>query len=334
MKQSLPTRVLHELWYGRLRGVAVALQPLAWIYRLALSLHKLAHRKGVRRVRKLPVPVIVIGNLVAGGGGKTPLTLWLARRLAAEGFRPGVVSRGYGRRDRKTRFATSHSTADEVGDEPLLLAQQSGVPVAVAAQRADAGELLIGEAEVDVILCDDGLQHWSLARDVEICVVSGSRGLGNGRLLPAGPLREPASRLEHFDFVVVQGDGFQLPGAYRATRRLNSPTALGSAEKRPWPLWRGQVVAAVAGIADPKGFFAGLEALGLKVEGYPLDDHGTIDEDWLAGLGKPVLLTEKDAARLRSDALEDVWVVPLELELEDEAQFIQNLVKRVRIAAE
>lgn len=330
MKQSLTTRVLNALWYDRLSWAAPLLLPFSWLYRLALSLHRSGYRKGVFRVRELPVPVIVVGNLVAGGGGKTPLTLWLTQRLAAAGLRPGIASRGYGRRSRETLLAGADTTAEEVGDEPLLLAQRSRVPVAVAEKRADACALLCSDTDVNVIVCDDGLQHWALARDVEICVVSGSRGLGNGYLLPAGPLRELPSRLHTVDFVVIQGEGFEFPEAYRANRHLNSPMALGSAEKRPWPLWRGQSIAAVAGVADPGAFFGALEALGLKVDRYPLDDHAPIDESWLESLDKPVLLTEKDAARLRSDALDDVWVVPLEVELEHEAQFIQNLLKRVR----
>lgn len=296
-------------------------------------MHRAAYRKGLLKVRRAPVPVIVVGNLVAGGGGKTPFTIWLAQRLVASGLRPGIASRGYGRKGREAQLVTDDSLADDVGDEPLLLAKNSGLPVAVAARRADACELLCSEAAIDVVICDDGLQHWALARDVEICVVSGPRGFGNERLLPAGPLREPKDRLRDFDFVVVQGDGFESPGAYRARRRLNAPTALGSAEKRPWPLWKQRSVAAVAGIADPNAFFQGLKALGLNVTGYPLDDHAPIDENWLLNLGMPVLLTEKDAARLRSDVIEDIWVVPLEIELENGDTFIQDVLERVRKAS-
>ena len=319
----MPTALEHRLraaWQGR-GWLARALWPLSRLYGALAAGQRRAAAQGERATR-LPVPVVVVGNVVAGGAGKTPATLAIARHLQQRGWRPGIVSRGHGRAGDGCREVTPDADPRAVGDEPLLLARRSGLPVFVARRRADAGAaLLAAHPATDVLLCDDGLQHLALARDVEICVFD-ARGTGNGWLLPAGPLREPWPR--PVDLVLWtepppaghELGGAATPAAFVARRRL-AEHAL-RAEGQPVPLaeLRGRPLAALAGIARPEAFFAMLRAAGLtlaRTEALP--DHYTFDS-WSRHMdaGLPLICTEKDAFKLWRHA-PDALAVPLRLDV-------------------
>ena len=291
---------LRSAW--RQRGwLALALWPLSLPYRALVALRRTLYRWGVLRSERLPVPVIVVGNVIAGGAGKTPVTLALVRHLQATGWQPGVISRGYGRSSDGCREVLPASTASDVGDEPLLIARAAGVPVFVARRRAQAGRaLLAAHPATDVIVCDDGLQHLALARTVEICVFN-DEGVGNGFLLPAGPLREAWPRT--VDAVLHTAPqpprGTRAP-AFRLVRQL-APCGI-DAQGRQVPLTRlqGQALHAVAAIARPEEFFAMLRARGLTLAHCEaLPDHYDFDS-WqrLPDKGKTLICTEKDAVKL------------------------------------
>lgn len=292
------------------------LAPPAVVFRALAGLRRGAYRAGLLRGRRLPVAVIVVGNITVGGGGKTPLVVHLVEALRAAGFRPGVVSRGYGGAGSAPRRVDGDSDPAVAGDEPVLIARRCGCPVAVGAERAAAAALLLGAC--DVLVADDGLQHYRLARDIEIAVVDGDYGLGNGRPLPAGPLREPAARLRSVDFVAVR-DG-ERDGAWRyrvvpgAARRVD-----GAPGQQPLSAWQGQRVHAVAGIGVPERFFGQLEDAGLDVERHGFDDHHRFSAADLAfGDAAPILMTEKDAVKCRRIAQAHMWLVPAEVEDRDD----------------
>jgi tetraacyldisaccharide 4'-kinase len=270
----------------------------------------------VLRRYRAGVPVIVVGNLVAGGSGKTPLVLWIAELLARSGRRPGIVSRGWGGAAREPREASIASDPAEVGDEPIVLARRSGCPVWVAAERIAACRALrVQHPECDVIVADDALQHYALARDIEICVVD-ERGFGNGMLLPAGPLREPVSRLASVDAVVahgaagVKGFAMRLEGD-RLVRLADAREVRAAAE------FRRRRVHAVAGIGDPQRFFAHLRSLGLEVAPHPFPDHHPfVEADLDFGDDAPVVMTEKDAVKCKRFARAQHWVLPVRAALD------------------
>lgn len=293
-------------WHQPTPGWQCLLRPLSWVYCGAIALRRAAWRWGIVRSRRLPVPVVVIGNLTVGGSGKTPLVGHLVDALAAAGWRPGIVSRGYRGRARAPCRVDRDSDPREVGDEPLMHALLSGRPVAVGADRVAAASLLVDDC--DVIVADDGLQHYRLGRDVEIVVIDGDAGLGNGLLLPAGPLREPEQRLLDADFVAVRDGERERAWRYRvtpaATRRLID------GESRALAAWSGESVHAVAAIGVPGRFFGQLEDLGLEVERHGFADHHPLAAPDLAfGDRRPVLMTEKDAVKCRAFADERMWVV-------------------------
>lgn len=287
------------------------LRPLAWLFRAAVGLRRLAYHVGLRRTDVLPVPVIVVGNLTVGGSGKTPLVLHLVAALRAAGRRPGVVSRGHGGSGTGVRRIGPDSDARDAGDEPALIAGRALCPVAVGADRPAAARLLLDDC--DVIVADDGLQHLALGRDLEIAVVDGDLAAHNGRLLPAGPLREPAGRLRQVDFVAVRGgsDG----GRWRFEVRAGGPQHLND-RSRATRLedWVGERVHAVAGIGVPERFFGQLERAGLDIERHPFPDHHAFrPADLDFDDERPILMTEKDAVKCRAFASDRMWVVPAEV---------------------
>ena len=300
-------------WYG---GVAPGpgLRTLAWLYGAIVSLRVALYRRGWLRVHRLPVPVLVVGNLVAGGSGKTPLTIALARGLAERGWRPGIVSRGYGRSARNPVRVTPGLAASECGDEPLLIARQTGLPVFVDRDRVAAAERLVAEG-CNLVIADDGLQHLRLGRDLEIEVVDGERRHGNGRLIPAGPLREPAGR--RVDHRVVNG-GQAAAGEWPMHLVLGEAVPLDGGEPRPLAAFAGQPVHAVAGIGHPGRFFDALRAAGLAPVEHPFPDHHDFAAADLAFTPPgPILMTEKDAVKCVALGLRDAWAVPARAELPD-----------------
>ncbi|MGB5131525.1 MAG: tetraacyldisaccharide 4'-kinase, partial [Steroidobacteraceae bacterium] len=250
---------LLETWYGGGRR-GWWLLPLAWLYAAVAGLRRSAYRHGLLPRYRSRRPVVVVGNLTVGGTGKTPLVIWLAGELAARGLRVGIASRGYGAAGGTARLVTALDDAASAGDEPLLLQRRLRQPVAIGKRRADAVRLL--EPDCDLILCDDGLQHYALDRDLEIAVIDGPRGLGNGLRLPAGPLRESRSRLAQVDAVVVNDTGFTWPGAIQMKLVPVAAVALAGGERRPLAAFAGRRVRAVAAIGNPKRFFAMLREHG------------------------------------------------------------------------
>lgn len=304
---------LNRRWYGD--RPARFLLPLAWLYGAAVALRRAAYRVGVVRSVRVGVPVVIVGNLTAGGSGKTPVVLALAQALREEGRAPGIVSRGYGARISGVRVIQPGDSADAVGDEPALMAERRIAPVAIGADRLEAARALLAAHEIDVIISDDGLQHLRLARDVEIVVVDGARGFGNGALLPAGPLREPAARLADIDFVLVNGRDWEGYPAFRlvpgAVRKVADPV-----DTQPLHAFRGRRVHAVAGIGHPHRFFDMLARAGVFVVPHPMPDHHRFRRaDITFGDDLPVLVTEKDAVKCVSIAHDGLWCVPVDAEL-------------------
>ncbi|HYX65757.1 MAG TPA: tetraacyldisaccharide 4'-kinase [Burkholderiales bacterium] len=291
-------------WYRR--------GPLAWLLWPASLLFGVAafFRRAFTIRRQAGLPVVVVGNLVAGGSGKTPLVLWIAEHLKASGWHPAIVSRGYPLKIDPPRAATIASDPREVGDEPVVLARRSGCPVWVGADRVAAIRALRqSQPEVDVVLLDDGLQHYRLARDLEIAVVD-SRGFGNGFLLPAGPLREPSSRLRSVDAVVSHGAA--VPGYAMTLEGAELHRMTDARERRGAAGFAARKVHAVAGIGDPGRFFRHLARLGLEPLPHPFPDHHAFQPQELDfGDGLPVVLTEKDAVKLRGAARPEWWVLPV-----------------------
>ena len=302
-------------WQSR-GAIAWLLWPASLVFAVVVWVRRIFYRLKIFGSTHPGIPVIVVGNLTAGGSGKTPLVLRIAELLKERGWKPGIVSRGYGGSARQPREATIASDPAEVGDEPMLLARRSGCPVWVAPDRVAACRALREQhPECDVIVTDDGLQHYALRRDVEVCVVD-ARGFGNGFLQPAGPLREPPSRLRSVDAVVVHGES-PTPG-YRMTLegdqlvRMTDARALRAAKS-----FAGQRVHAVAGIGDPKRFFLQLARFGIKVVPHPFPDHHPFRaEDFAFGDADPVVMTEKDAVKCKRFAQAHFWIFPVSASLD------------------
>lgn len=318
---------LQASWYGT-RGAPPWTYPLAWLYGALTALRRVLYRIGWLRSTKLPVPVVVVGNITAGGTGKTPLTLALVEALTARGWRPGVVSRGYGGTQREPALLDDRPDPARYGDEPCLI-RVSGVPVAVGRDRPAAAALLM-HAGCNVVIADDGLQHYALARDVEICVVDGARRFGNGRLLPAGPLREPLSRLRRVDFRVCNGEAGE--GEYAMRLAGGMAVSLTDGAKRPLSDFGGQTVHAVAAIGHPERFFDSLRTQGLTVIGHAFaDHHAFVPQDLAIAGDAPLLMTDKDAIKCQPFAQAGWWRVPVRAVLDDD--FIDALCRRLDEAA-
>ena len=305
-----------------------ALRPLAALYGRVVRLRRALYHRGLLARVRLPVPVLVVGNLSVGGTGKTPLVIALVEALRARGFRPGVVSRGYGGSATTPQMLEPGCEAQQVGDEPCLIRRHCGVPVAIGRERAVAGQLLV-EAGVDLVIADDGLQHYALARNLEICVIDGTRRFGNGRLLPAGPLREPLARLAAVDYRVCNGG---LARADEIPLRLVEDRAyrlLAPGERLALAEFASRRVHAVAGIGDPGRFFRSLRAQRFEVIEHAFPDHHpyrAADLDF--GDDLPLLMTEKDAIKCRGFARPHWWAVPVRALLPED--FLDALAARLR----
>ncbi|MCA3132742.1 MAG: tetraacyldisaccharide 4'-kinase [Betaproteobacteria bacterium] len=312
-----------ETHWQRTGAVALVLSPLAAVFALVAAVRRALFALGVLRSVRLPVPVVVVGNITVGGTGKTPLVAWLAGELLARNRRPGIVTRGYGARTRGPERVEPDSDPALVGDEAVLLARQCHCPVFRGADRvAAARALLAAHPDTDVLLSDDGLQHYRLGRDLEIAVVDGMRGLGNGLPLPSGPLREPAARLARCRFVVVKAPvrAALPPHPARGAMQLE-PGALRSLTdpERTLPLGAlaGLRVHAVAGIGNPDHFFDTLRSLGITFEAHPFPDHHIWKARDLRFPGaQAVLMTVKDAVKCHAFAEPIFWELPVTARLD------------------
>jgi tetraacyldisaccharide 4'-kinase len=333
MRVTLPplSQTLTSIWYGE-SAARWVLWPAAAAYRSLVRLRREAYRRELLKTVELPVPVIVIGNVSVGGTGKTPFVIWLADQLRQRNLRVGIVTRGYGGNATDwPRVVTAESDPSEVGDEPVLLARRTSCPVVAGPDRVAAAQRLLAEQSVDVLLSDDGLQHYRLARRFEIAVVDGERGMGNGLCLPAGPLREPAERLSEVDAIVVNGGKWGHAGVFRAQAVVTSVYRVKDREPRALESFKRGPVHAVAGIGNPQRFFDLLENAGLDVVPHPLEDHARLGPEQLNFVEPygPVLITEKDAVKCESFAHEDVWCVAVDLHFDaDKTARLMRLVQR------
>jgi tetraacyldisaccharide 4'-kinase len=313
------------------------LLPLSLPFGLAVALRRRLYRTGLLRSGHPGVPVIVAGNLTVGGSGKTPFVIWLVQWLQARGRTPGVVSRGYGRRERDTRVAHALSTAAEIGDEPLLIHRKTGVPLAVGADRLAAARLLREQyPEVDVIVSDDGLQHYRLQRDLELVLADAAARFGNGWLLPAGPLREPLARLNQADALILSERGEAAavaPSPVPVFRVRHEPCGFRNLAddslQAALPDQGGGPVEALAGIARPQAFFAALQKMGMAIRPRAFPDHHLFTPADIDP-GARVVMTEKDAVKCRAFAGADWWALELRLvpSPDLEAWLAQKLARR------
>lgn len=321
--------MIARIWSGE-SPLWLLLLPLSWLYGLVSGLIRLSYKVGLKRAWRAPVPVVVVGNLTAGGNGKTPVVIWLVEQLTRRGIRVGVVSRGYGgKAERYPLLLTPQTTTAEAGDEPVLIFQRTGAPVAVSPVRSEAVQALLNQTDVQIVITDDGLQHYALARDKEIVVIDGVRRFGNGWWLPAGPMRERASRLHSVDAVIVNG-GTAQAGEIPMQLRPGLAVNLLTGERRDVAELPGLV--AMAGIGHPPRFFSTLEACGARLlNRVPLADHQALSLSQVAGFtvpGQTLIMTEKDAVKCRSFARDNWWYLPVDAELQGEQpeRLLQELI--------
>lgn len=314
---------IEGIWYGT-RPPPVAARAAAQVYANLIAFRRSLYRRGILKSVRLPVPVIVVGNVAVGGTGKTPLTLWLAEALAAAGRKPGIACRAYAAKSKRPARATPDGDPAIMGDEAVLMATHARCPVWSGPHRAaTAAAMVAAHPDLDVVLCDDGLQHYALARDVELVVVDAERGFGNGRLLPAGPLREPVSRLSDVDAIVVNGKAEVrgLPaGVPCYSMRLTGTVAVrvgDAAQTLNADAFRGRRVAAMAGIGHPDRFFRHLEALGIDFDPHAFPDHHRYTEQELRSIQADcVLMTEKDAIKCLAFRDDRLWMLPVSAQVD------------------
>lgn len=312
-------------WQAR-GPLSTLLLPLSWLFYALSRMRYFGYRQGLLRTERLGVPVLVVGNITVGGSGKTPLVVALVERLRAAGYTPGVISRGYGGvREQEPLLVSAKTAVRQSGDEPLLIALRTGAPVAVGRDRVAVGRhLLRAHPEVDIVISDDGLQHYRLERDFEIAVVDGERRYANGRLLPAGPLREPLSRLSTVDWQVAngaaQGDEVAMRLVPRRAERLDGAGAE--------PIGLLGRCHAVAGIGHPRRFFDTLRSAGAEPIEHPFPDHHPFTaKDLEFADDLQVVMTEKDAVKCRQFASAKHWYLPVEAELSE--AFWRDLLARL-----
>lgn len=315
-------------------ALTVLLLPFALLFSVLSGLRRLAYRRGWLKTIAVGVPVVIVGNITAGGSGKTPLVIWLVNWLREQGYRPGVVSRGYGGTARTCVDVQPDSSAAEVGDEPVLIRTLTDAPVVVGRDRVAAAQRLIAQHQVNIIVADDGLQHYRLHRDIELAVIDAVAGLGNAWPLPAGPLREPPARLKQVDAVIQVIRGAAQPmtslpvASWRAdytpgrAYRLVAPDIKIALKDLPAYSWL-----AITGIGRPQGFFDMLHARGIQFAPRAFADHHAFSPSDLPS-DRPVLMTEKDAVKCRGFAGPDWWAV--ELDVAPETGFIDWLGARIK----
>ena len=292
------------------------LSPFSALYRLVIALRKRCYLLGIFKQHRVPVPVIIVGNISVGGTGKTPFVIWLTQQLQQQGFKPGIISRGYGGNANNYPLEVDKDSDPAiVGDEPILIARQTSAPMVVSPKRIDAANYLLEHHHCDLIIADDGLQHYALARNIEIVIVDAERQFGNQFCLPAGPLREPLSRLQSVDFIVYNGKTNHPSDAFNMT--LSTKLAVNLSDNRiskELTEFSGQDIHAVAGIGNPTRFFNQLTAFAINVIPHEFNDHHPFQkEDIHFNDTKTILMTEKDAVKCQHLASNNMWYVPIEV---------------------
>ena len=325
--------MIAKIWSGE-SPLWLLLLPLSWLYGLVSGLIRLCYQIGLKKAWRAPCPVVVVGNLTAGGNGKTPVVIWLVEQLQRQGIRVGVVSRGYGgKAENYPLLLDADTTTAQAGDEPVLIYQRTGAPVAVSPVRVDAVKALLAAHDLQLVVTDDGRQHYRLARDKEIVVIDGGRRFGNGWWLPAGPMRERASRLRSVDARIVNGGE---PQAGEIPMTLRPGEAVNLLTHQRLPVSALQNVVAMAGIGHPPRFFTTLNECGLQpVRTVALADHKALTEADVRALvepGQQLIMTEKDAVKCRRFAQENWWYLPVDAVLSgDRAQtLLQDLITLAR----
>lgn len=321
--------ILPGLW--RRRGAAARLLlPVSWLYRGVMHARRMCYAQGACRVQRFTRPVVVVGGITVGGSGKTPLVMHVAGLLADRGCRPGIVSRGYGGRPgRMPLLVDAHTPAVQSGDEPAMMARRLDVPVVVDVDRPRGVRALINDSRCDVVISDDGLQHYAMDRQVEIVILGGKGNTGNDWCLPAGPLREPASRLDEVDMVVCHGAP-PRSGWHAMSWRIEDLRRLGDDEPCRLEAFRGRRVHAVAGTGNPDGFFATLADAGLDIEPHPFPDHHPYAAADFSAMGDaPIVMTEKDAVKCTDIPLDDAWYTRASVKLDE--GFDNKLIELLKI---
>ena len=319
---------LDEYWYEP-NPLTLLLIPASWLFRLLASIRRYLYGIGLLTSTKLSVPVIIVGNITVGGSGKTPLVISLVKLMQQAGYQPGVISRGYGGKATNwPQQVRADGDPKMVGDEPVLIVQKCNVPMAVGPDRVAAAEQLLKYHECDVIISDDGLQHYALKRDIEIVVIDGVRRFGNGYCLPAGPLREPESRLADVDFVVTNGLAMRME--YPMQIELQTIVNLKTREKKDIAEFEGKSIHAVAGIGNPSRFFDCLKNKKIDVIAHPFADHYQFNKEDVTFDDNPVFMTEKDAVKCYQYATENMWIVPVHIQLDERLSFrLLGMLKKI-----
>ena len=322
-------RTLQNLWYST-STITLLLRPLSWLYLFIIIIRRNLYRLRLFRSSRLPVPVIVVGNLTVGGTGKTPVVIYIVNLLKRSGYSPGIISRGYGGKAKKwPQQVRPDCDPVMVGDEAIVIARRTQCPMSVGPDRAEAGRMLHEYSQCDIIVSDDGLQHYKLRRDVEIVVIDGMRRFGNGFCLPAGPLREPVSRKEQVDFVITNGIASynEYSMEYRGNVAINLKD---ESLSKNLDEFGEELVHLVAGVGNPNRFFEQMRNKGLNISEHAFTDHHSFSEgDLDFGDDFQILMTEKDAVKCRRFAKENMWYLPIEIYMDNDFDMqLLNLLEK------
>lgn len=318
------TKIIENSWYNK-SGITPFLLPLSWLFCLIVQVRRSLYKFGIYKTKKIDVPVIVVGNITVGGTGKTPLVIELVNFLKEHGYRPGVVSRGYGGKARSwPQQVRWDSDPVIVGDEAIVIARRAKCPMAVGPDRVESARALLQYSDCNIIISDDGLQHYKLARDIEIAVIDGVRRYGNEKCLPAGPLREPTKRLELVNFKVTNGvagpDEFAMTYQTETLQRADDPDVTLELSSL-----KNKQVHAIAGIGNPKRFFEQLKQSGLNIIEHEFPDHYLYKKSDLEfEENHPIIITEKDAVKCQRFYLQNIWYQPIKAILDN--QFTEQLL--------
>ena len=320
---------LNKIWYEE-KSIPLRYKFLSGIFGFVSRFRKKLYSVGILKSPKIKCPVVIVGNISVGGVGKTPMVIWLVNKLQSQGLKVGVVSRGYGgKREHEPLLVIPQTSAKASGDEALLIAKHTNAPVYVGKNRVKAAKKLLLDYRVDIIIADDGLQHYALKRDLEVVLIDSKYGLGNEKLLPAGPLREDKSRLDNVDIVLYKG---KKQDAHYFEYEPLMVYELGNIKnQKNIKSFRSQQINAVAGIAHPDSFFSMLSKNGLAIIKNPLDDHQELTEDHFKfDNDDPIFITEKDAVKCHGMKLKNVWVVVLKLSVKQKTKDeLMNLMNGV-----